>query len=313
MVCGNNGRRLRWIVMAALVALASLASALPVAAQNIMVGKVTDVKGMPVDGATVVIEQPSSGRKYETKTGKDGTFTQVGLIAGAYAVSVTKDGVGSAKGNLNVRGGRVPANFVLGATAGEGMSKLFSDGVAASAAGNYDDAIGKFQEALKTNPQCADCYYNIGVANMGKKDYAGAESAFKQAVEIKPSADAYNGLANVYTMERKTDLAAEAGKKAAELSAATPGSAVNPDTTYNQGIIAFNAGNMADAKQDFQATIAAKPDHADAHFRLGNVWVGEGNFAEAVKEFETYLKLAPTGPNAKQAQDNVTALKPLVK
>ena len=34
---------------------------------------------------------------------------------------------------------------------------------------------------------------------------------------------------------------------------------------------------------------------------------------DAVKEFETYLKLAPSGPNAKQAQDNVTTLKPLVK
>ena len=94
--------------------------ALPVAAQNLVVGKVTDVKGQPVEGATVTIEQPSSGRKYETKTGKNGKFTQVGLIAGAYAITVTKEGVGASKGNVNVRGGRVPANFVLGVTAGRG-------------------------------------------------------------------------------------------------------------------------------------------------------------------------------------------------
>jgi hypothetical protein len=62
--------------------------------------------------------------------------TQVGLIAGAYSITVTKEGVGTSKGNVNVRGGRVPANFVLGMTAGEGLSKVFNEGVAASAAGN---------------------------------------------------------------------------------------------------------------------------------------------------------------------------------
>ena len=81
----------------------------------------------------------------------------------------------------------------------------------------------------------------------------------------------------------------------------------------NQGKIFINAGNMADAKAQFQKAVAADPNHADAHFYLGNAWVGEGNFGEAVKEFETYVKLAPSGPNAKQAQDAITALKPLVK
>ena len=193
-----------------------------------------------------------------------------------------------------------------------GLNKVFNEGVAAGrpAASAKRHEV---QRALKTNPQCSDCYYNIGVANAGKKDLDKAEEAYKKAVEIKPSAEAYNGLVNVYTAQRKMDEAAAAGKKAAELSASTPGGAANPDATYNQGVIAFNAGNLADAKAQFQATIAAKPDHAEAHYRLGNVFVGEGNFGEAVKEFEMYLKLAPSGPNAKTAQDNVTALKPLVK
>jgi tetratricopeptide (TPR) repeat protein len=194
MVCRYDGRHLRMIVLVALVA---LGFALPVAAQNLVVGKVTDVKGAPVEGAVVTIEQPSSGRKYETKTGKDGTYTQVGLIAGAYSITVTKEGVGTAKGNVNVRGGRVPANFVVGVSAGEGMNKVFNEGVAASAAGNFDEAIAKFNEALKTNPQCADCYYNIGVANAGKKDLDKAEEAYKKSIEVKPTADAYNGLASI--------------------------------------------------------------------------------------------------------------------
>ena len=298
MVC-RYGRHLQMIVLVALVA---LGFALPVAAQNLVVGKVTDVKGMPVEGASVTIEQPSSGRKYETKTGKDGTYTQVGLIAGAYSITVTKEGVGTSKGNVNVRGGRVPANFVLGMTAGEGLNKTFNEGVAASAAGNFDEAIAKFNEALKTNPQCADCYYNIGVANIGKKDYDKAEEAYKKAVEVKPSADAYNGLASVYTSQRKFDQAQEASKKAAELTATTPGGAVSPDAAYNQGVVLWNAGKIAEAKAAFEQAIAAKPDHAEAHYQLGMALVNEGNLKGARAEFDTYIKLAPSGPNAAQAK-----------
>lgn len=299
MVCRYDGRHLRMIVLVALVA---LGFALPVAAQNLVVGKVTDVKGAPVEGATITIEQPSSGRKYETKTSKDGTYTQVGLIAGAYTITVTKEGVGSSKGNVNVRGGRVPANFVLGMTAGEGLSKTFNEGVAASAAGNFDEAIAKFNEALKTNPQCADCYYNIGVANAQKKDLDKAEEAYKKANEIKPSAEAYNGLVNIYTSQRKFDEAQEAGKQAASLSAATPGGSANPDALYNQGVILWNAGKIPEAKAQFEQVIAAKPDHAEAHYQLGMALVNEGNLKGARAEFDTYLKLAPSGPNAAQAK-----------
>jgi Flp pilus assembly protein TadD len=299
MVCRYDGRHLRMVVPVALVV---LGFALPVAAQNLVIGKVTDVKGAPVEGATVTIEQPSSGRKYETKTGKDGTYTQVGLIAGAYSITVTKEGVGSSKGNVNVRGGRVPANFVIGMTVGEGLSKTFNEGVAASAAGNFDEAIAKFNEALKTNPQCSDCYYNIGVANAQKKDLEKAEEAYKKANEIKPSAEAYNGLVNIYTSQRKFDEAQEAGKQAAALSAATPGGAANPDALYNQGVILWNAGKIAEAKVQFEQVIAAKPDHAEAHYQLGMALVNEGNLKGARAEFDTYIKLAPTGPNAAQAK-----------
>ena len=299
MVCRDTGRLFRVTFLAALVA---LGLALPVTAQNLVVGKVSDIKGQPVEGAVITISQPSSGRKYETKSGKDGTFTQVGLIAGAYEIVVSKEGVGTSKGNVNVRGGRVPANFVLGVSAGEGMSRTFEEGVALSASGDFDAAIAKFMDALKTNPQCADCYYNIGVANAGKKDYAKAEEAFTKSVEQKPSAEAYNGLASVYTAQRKVDQAAEAGKKAAELSAAAGGGTASPEATYNQGVILWNAGKIPEAKVLFEQVIAASPNHAEAHYQLGMALVNEGNLKGAGAEFETYLKLAPNGPNAASAK-----------
>ena len=83
----------------------------------------------------------------------------------------------------------------------------------------------------------------------------------------------------------------------------------NADAMFNQGVILWNAGKIADAKKQFEAAVAANPSHAEAHYQLGMALVNEGNLPKAADEFETYLKLAPNGPNATQAKALVAQLK----
>ena len=313
MVCRTNSRQFQAILFAALVA---LSLALPATAQNLIVGRVTDGQtGEVVGGADILVEHPTSGRSYDVKTLEDGTYTQLGLIAGEYLVTATKEGQGTAKTEVTVRGGTIPVNLILRLTRGEVLTKVFNEGVAASAAGNYDEAITFFEEMIKVNPQCPECYYNMGVAYSEKKDFEQAEAAYKKAIEQEPgNADAYNGLAQVLTSQRKSDEASEAAKKGAELmAAAAPVGGGDPEALVNQGKIFINAGNMAEAKTQFERALAALPSHAEAHYLLGTVYVGEANFAGAVKEFETYLELAAAGPFAAQAQENVNTLKPLIQ
>ena len=78
---------------------------------------------------------------------------------------------------------------------------------------------------------------------------------------------------------------------------------------YNQGVILWNAGKIAEAKKQFEAAVQANPNHAEAHYQLGMALVNEGNLAGAATEFETYLKLAPDGPNAATAKSLVAQLK----
>ena len=46
---------------------------------------------------------------------------------------------------------------------------------------------------------------------------------------------------------------------------------------------------------------------------LGRVFLNLGKLPEAAKEFETYVKIAPTGKNAKEAQSNFDMLKQYIK
>jgi tetratricopeptide (TPR) repeat protein len=215
--------------------------------------------------------------------------------------------------------GRPDGTLPSAVNASAELQKVYNEGLDLSRAGKNDEAIAKFTSVAELNPKCSDCFYNIGYAQAQKKDYAKAEEAYKKAIEIKPDyADAFTGLASIYTAQRKFTEAADASAKAAEFgaaSAAAPGAlgGGNADALFNQGVTAMNAGKIADAKTAFAAAIAANPNHAEAHYQLGNALVNEGNFAGAIKEFETYVKLAPSGPNVKKAQDSATALKPLVK
>jgi tetratricopeptide (TPR) repeat protein len=325
MVRRVNGR-LPWLVACA--AALTLAIARPAVAQStgMVRGVVKDATGKPVEGAKINIDADNSNRHFDTKSDKKGEFVQIGLAPGAYKVSAEKDKVVSNSMNITVRiAAAAPVTLIMGAgAAGGGVSpeaaaknaelkKTFEEGVTASRAGNHDEAIAKFTAAAAINTNCFDCYYNIAYSESQKKDYDKAEAAYKKAIEIKADyAEAYSGLANIYNATRKFDLAAAASAKSMELSSAGTGGAAgggNADAMFNQGVILWNGGKIPEAKKQFEAAIAANPNHAESHYQLGMALLNENNLAGATTEFETYLKLAPTGPNAATAKGILDSLK----
>jgi len=319
----------RPIVICAMV-LGLAALTVPAAAQTGQVrGKITDAEGKPIDGAKVTIQQVDSNAKFEVKTKKNGEYMQIGLQPGQYKITAEKEGLSGSK-TSRVSLDMAEVNIVLskGGAAMDGMSKedrakaeakvagikaAYSEAANLANAGKNDEAIAKFNEVLKDVPRCTECYMGIGLANTNKKDYDAAEAAFKKVLELDPnSADAYNGLATIYNDQKKFDqakeMSAEAMKRAP--AGAAGGSA---DSMYNAGVISWNANDFAKAAENFAAAVAANPNHAEAHFMLGQTYLNQGKLAEAGKEFETYMKIAPNGPNAAKAKSNAEMLKAYIK
>jgi len=311
------------LAQAAFAAVVVLVFALPAAAQGMITGKVVDAKGEPVADAKVTIEQTDGvTRKFETKSDKKGEFIQIGLQSSSFKITVvSKDGkdTGTATTRVSQRGpsavrvvlgGGAANDPTLAAKTAE-LRKAFDEGVALSRAGKYDESVESFNKALALNPNCQDCFYNIGYAYAQKKDYDKAEENYKKAIAVKADyAEAYNGLANIYNAQRKFDQAAEASAQASKLSAAAPGALQggNADALFNEGVILWNGGKVADAKAKFAAAIAANPNHAESHYQLGMALVNEGKLKEAGDEFNAYLKLSPDGPNAATAKALVAQL-----
>ena len=295
------------------VGLAGVASA----QTGMIKGKVVDPKNQPVVGAKISIEFTGGiNRKMETKTDRKGEFIQIGLQSGAYKVTATDDKLGSQSFPANVRVGQTQeVNFVLGAAApGSGenpkateLKKLFEEGVAASRANDYDLAIEKFNAATLVVPNCHDCYYNIGYAQLQKKDEKAAEASWLKALEVKPDyAEALNGLATLYNNQKRFD---EASAMSAKAAAAGGGGGGSADAIYNQGIILWNQGKIPEAKAKFEEALAANPNHPESNFQFGMALLNEGKLPEAIAAFEKYLSLAPDGQFAGQAKAMLAQLK----
>ena len=285
-------------------------------AQSTMIkGKVIGANKEPLVGVAVTIEfMGGVNRKLSTKTDKRGEFIQLLTEGGQYKVTATDPKIGSASGDTVVRLGRVsdivivlvPTTAANDAGKAAELKKAFDEGVTASRAGQHDAAIEKFRAAIAMAPTCFDCHFNIGVAYMAKKDEKAAEEAWKQALVVKADyPEALNALATLYNNQKRFDEAAAMSAKAA----AAGGGGASADATFNQGIILWNQGKIAEAKAKFEETIKANASHADAHFQLGMALLNEGKLPEAVGAFESYLKLAPEGQYATQAKGMIAQLK----
>ena len=322
--------RLGRLCVLAAFAFALVAFSVPAAAQSgTLKGKVTGPDGKPLEGATVVIEHVGTARKNTSKTDRRGEYVQVGLTPGDYRVTVTHGDLTQTQ-DTRIGAEMKDLNFDLkpGAAAGGGgkpsadeakkhaerverVKATFKEAADATNDGRYDEAIAKFNAVLVDLPSCSDCYINLGTVYTRQKDWVKADESYRKALGIDPkSVEAYNGLANAYNLQGKTKEAQEMLAEATKLATAGgPAGGGGATALYNAGIMAWNGNDFQKANDLFTQATKADPKHAEAHFMLGRVLINLGKLGEAATEFETYLKLAPSGPNAKEAQTNFDALK----
>jgi tetratricopeptide (TPR) repeat protein len=324
MFSGKFGRRMltnTWM------AVAIVAFAVPAFAQTGRIqGKVTDEADKPVDGAKIAVSSipDNGGQKWEATSDKNGNYI-IGTLpkSGQYLVRAEKTGVGVDEARAAVRLGNFTSlNFKLSTKArvsdeqaakNVAIKKFFDDGVAKATAGDHQGAVDAFTQAAAGMPSCSDCFYNIGVSQSQLKNYDAAEAAYKKAIELRAAyPEAYNALAALYTIEKKMDLAGAASAKAAELSTSAAGGG-SPDSLFSAGVGLWNANKFAEAQAAFEGALKSDANYAEAHFMLGKVFLNLGKLPEAAAEFQAYLKLAPTGKNAAEAQTTYDALKPMLK
>jgi tetratricopeptide (TPR) repeat protein len=183
--------------------------------------------------------------------------------------------------------------------------RVFNLGAEASRAGETDAAIAYLERALTIDPTLDPAASALGSLYLKKKDYPKALAFAEKVLAAKP------GDLEAMTLRYETYRAMGDKAKAAEAQVAmqTASAASTPEELYKQGVALYNANNSVAARATFEQLVKRDPNHAKAHFLLGNIMVATGENAGAKEHLQKFLELAPNDPDAGTAKEMLAYLK----
>jgi len=175
-------------------------------------------------------------------------------------------------------------------------------------------------EAAKASAGEKDPNLNLIMARLGDAyDAAGraddAANAYRQAIELKPSAAYYNNLGGILGRAGKIEEAMAAFRKSAELDPQNAAQAYR-----NGGITLYNVGKMKEAVEPLKKATELDPKNAQAWYLLGAALVGSMDYKKVgdkmevvvqpgtVEAYQKAVELDPNGPYGQQAKLGLEAL-----
>lgn len=157
---------------------------------------------------------------------------------------------------------RYPYRFPDKPVAGdrEACMKQLALGIKAHSEGKISDAMGFYEKATEADGTCFEAHYNLGVAAYEVKEFGRALTAGETALALNP------GDANA---------------------------------RMNFALALDRAGYPVDAAEELETLITAIPNHAQAHFILGNLYARPLALPGRAKvHYEKVLDLEPQHPQA---------------
>ena len=133
---------------------------------------------------------------------------------------------------------------------------------AASDAGNFDEAVTAYTNALKLDPENASLYVNRGISYRKSNRLRNAVEDYTKAIELQPNEIAYLYRGMAYSLQNK----------------------------------------YQNATADFEKALSINPTLAEAYFQMGNTYVKTGDYEKAKKALGKYLEMEPQGKNAEEAK-----------
>ncbi len=287
-------------------------------------GVATDQAGKPIAGATVLIYDTQTGRKYQFKTNDKGEYSGIGVYLGTYKFTLLQNNNPiDEHNNVPIGAGQervVDFNLAQDRGAGpseeqrkqmeatqkrnekiKGLNASLNQAKELEASGNYDQAITVLQQAAQVDPSQDLVWAYLGDAQRGAKKYPEAIESYQKAIAIKPSGAYHNGLADAYAKSGQTDKAVQ------EYAAAAQADPQNAGTYYfNEGAVFTNTGKVDEAITAFDKAIQIDPNRADAYYWKGVDLIGKATMKDnkmvappgTAEAFNKYLELQPTGKYA---------------
>lgn len=203
------------------------------------------------------------------------------------------------------------------------VSQAYNDALKLQQDGKLDEAIAKYQEALKGMPNEYAVWYALGTAYQNKQDFDHAIEAYEKAFAINPKDPNIKPLLKQCKQAKAAPLVESAVKKQTSDPADLAGaifdyeSALKVDedgtTRMNLGTAYQANNNPAKALENYRRAVALDKNLTDNYYYMGTVYEGMKQVPNAIVEYKKYLQFAPAGPSAAAVKDRLKILGAPVK
>jgi len=171
------------------------------------------------------------------------------------------------------------------------QSEHYAHGMRAIQLGLYDEAIHAFQRVLKSNPQNAEAYCQLGAVYVLKEKTDDALTAYLRALELPASPQthgvAHVCLARIYHSQGKFADAENHGQHA---TAMLP---KNAEAFFRLADTYLQRGKLGLARQAYQQALTLEANLAPVYQGLGKIAFLQNRLREAGQYYQKVLTLTP--------------------
>lgn len=178
--------------------------------------------------------------------------------------------------------------------------RLLKEGTNEYNKGNYGDALTKFDQLIKRQPDVPELYYNRAITNAALGNIDAALKDYNATIQRNPRMpDAYIGAAKIYLEKKDMAKAEEYADNAIRQNSQ------NSQGYIIKGMIASEKGDADKALENFNQAVAKDPEDAGAYLSRGLTQANQGGFEKALADVQRAKQLAAAQNNAamiKEAQ-----------
>jgi tetratricopeptide (TPR) repeat protein len=264
-------------------------------------GSVSSEKGIPIEGARIVLVFSEDGAKIELTTDEKGEWKLANLRAGTWAIGIIVDGY--QQRDITAIFSALKENPPIDIIMKPIPKHPLSNANELYQAKKYAEALQEYQRVLAENQDMHWAYERIGFCYFRLGDPDNAIKAFKMLLDKEPQAQ--NVLLNLCAILLEKGNLEEGMKYFKQLDEET----VNDHSIfYNIGVLLFAREQMDQAIEYFKKCAARDPNYVDAYYQMALAYLNLGNNEEAKKNFQKIIELAPGSDKAVQAKEIIDSL-----
>jgi len=240
-----------------------------------------------------------------------------GFRSSSLRIPVEEMGGGGSLGTINIgtivleRMGNAQGTTVSATSlnAPRDAKKAYDRGHRALTSNKLPEAQPELEKAVQLYPQYAGAWLDLGWVYTQQNQFDKARNAFQQAHTADDKfVPAYVGLASLAVRESKWQEAADFSAHATQLDGVD-----FPAAFYYNSLANYRLGNLEQAENSARKaeSLGAQRAFPQVSLLLGVMLANRQDYADAADQLRSYLKAAPTAPNADRVRQQLAEVEKL--